>query len=175
MKQCLIPIILAASGMAHAVFFDLEPNNTVLTAQALNRPAGVFSDVGLMSLTAGDVDVISVQLFAGETFTAVATPTDNTQYTDPDTRMALIGPGGGIVQENDDSGPGFGSLVQFFVVIPGTYHVVVSGFSDFNYNGAHTQDGTYALTVSAVPEPATMAVLGLGLAAMLRRRKGSQM
>jgi hypothetical protein len=40
---------------------------------------------------------------------------------------------------------------------------------NFDANGAQTRIGTY--TVAPVPEPASMAALGLGIAAMLRRRK----
>jgi len=40
-----------------------------------------------------------------------------------------------------------------------------------NYEGGGTWDVSYGVRGAAVPEPATMAALGLGVAALLRRRK----
>ena len=67
--------------------------------------------------------------------------------------------------------------------LPGLYDVGSGGLgdpADFTISGSDTATfqsftakAPFSVTVQAVPEPASMAALGLGVAALLRRRKRS--
>lgn len=154
-----------------AVLFETESNNTFGLANMITRGAAPWADVGFMSLEAGggDVDFFKIHLDAGETITAITTPMD-VEFDDPDTMMALYDPTFAEMDFNDDSN-GFGSAVRGTATMTGDHYLAITGFGDFDFVGDHVQDGSYVLTVSVVPEPATMAALALGGAMLLRRRK----
>jgi len=61
------------------------------------------------------------------------------------------------------------SITEDFVYDSGTDTTYFQA-ADFDYNGGIT-NGAYVRLYGAVPEPATMAILGIGAAALLRRRK----
>lgn len=155
--------------LSHAFVLEIEPNNTTITAQELMRPSPVFSQLLLAQLTIGDLDYFKIDLSAGETLTAITTPLSNPQLTLPDTRMHLLDMDLTTVQISDDAGNGPGSVIQYRVVRAGTYYLAVAGWEDHLLQGISTQQGTYALTTSVVPEPATLTTLLLG-AAYWRRR-----
>ncbi len=174
MRNLAVLVGIGVASLSQAVFFDLEPNGSLVGAQDLVRPLGIFSDVGLMSLTAGgDVDVVRVRLYAGESFTAVTTPTSDSQFSNPDTRIAILDFLGTPLVEDDDSGPGLGSLAQINIFQTGTYYIAVAGFDDPLFQGTSSVQGNYTLTVSAVPEPASFMALGLGALSLLRRRRAA--
>lgn len=169
-------IVFAISGLAlcsgaFAVMFETESNNSIALANTMSRPAGPFAELVLASLATGggDVDFFKVHLSAGETITAITTPMA-TQFTAPDTVLAIMNGAGTILVSNDDAGSGFGSAVRYGVTTTADYYIAVGGFPDFTFSGATTEEGDYYLTVGVVPEPASIAALGLGLAAFARRR-----
>lgn len=197
-RNTWLAAVLAVAGLAPAasaaLIFDTEPNNTLATASAIVRVRGLqFADVGVASLggAGGDVDVFSIPLALGEVITIITTPLAVPDFDIPDTELAFASPAGIILDQNDDAGGenpvgdlGRGSAIRFQAPVTGTYFIGVTGFDDINadsgaigqpfaahVNGSHTQSGSYALTVSVVPEPASLAVLG-GLALLgLRRRR----
>lgn len=116
-----------------------------------------------------------------------------------DTVMGLFSENGTLLDFNDDAVPGtiLQSEINAGALADGTYYLAVGGFGfevfdngiaiggeseghlDLHLNGSSIFNGvgtagnlnTFKFTVgSSVPEPASMAVLGLGALALLRRR-----
>jgi len=173
MKRLLTILSLTTlASFAGAVIIEVEPNNVFAQATPITRNPAPWADVGVMSLTAGggDVDFFSIELFAGEFLTVITTPIED-PYTDPDTILALFDNNQNELAFNDDAGSGFGSAIRWQATYTGVHYIAVSGFGDDDFVGDHNEDGAYILTVSTVPEPATLLAVGAGLAALAARRR----
>ncbi len=137
-----------------------------------------WSDVGVLSLTPNDSDFFKIRLNAGDYLTAITFPID-TLYYNPDTVMALFdATGTTAIVYNDDAGSGFGSAIRWQATATGDYYIAITGYhgggqSSLSYyeNATHTESGNYILTVSVVPEPASMVALGTGLMGLLALRR----
>lgn len=190
-------LVLAVACSANAVFvgFDVEGNNSPATANSLMvsnndpgwNPGGCqfAAEVGLGSLTAGDQDWFTMTIPNGCIVTAITTPISGFASS-PDTLMALLDPLGLAAGVNDDAGsdgnwsggpggagPTRGSAVRYHNDSGGALQVWigVSGWPDFGFSGDHQESGLYTLTVSMIPEPATIGLLLGGLVLFARRRK----
>lgn len=185
-------IVLMAATSANAVFvgFDTGGNQTLATADVLvsntadwnDGSCALSADVGMASLSAGDVDFYKLTIPAGCILTAITTPLD-VFPSSPDTIMG-VWDSLGLANDNDDAGddaawstgpagPTRGSAVRY-ANDSGAAQMVwlsVTGFADFGYTGNHTESGAYLLTVSLTPEPATLGLLLGGLVFFARRRK----
>ncbi len=103
-------------------------------------------------------------------------------FGDDDTEIGLFDAAGNLVASNDDADFGAGILTSELTsdtvgaLADGTYYIAVGCFNTvygagFDATSDSTSSGTSVLNVNFVPAPGSVALLGLGgLAAMRRRR-----
>lgn len=132
--------------------------------------------------------------------TVTAQPTDTLTFdtfgSDFDTELALFSEDGNLIAANDDAAGTLQSQIQAGSLGIGTYYLLASGFDalfereialagdgsgnlSINLNGAsiveraHPEFTLSIVEVQVVPEPATLAALGIGALALIRRRRKS--
>ncbi len=148
---------------------------------ALGAVTGVTSYSG--SHVAGGLDFFTFSVPAvvnpGDSFT-IAMNAGLTGTSMTDTEIALYDSLGNFVETDDDDGPGNFSLLDYDDLAPlagGTYTIVTGGFNTLfpaTLAGAFTAGtnaGTYELTLTYVPAPSALALLGLGGIVAGRRRR----
>jgi hypothetical protein len=183
----LVVLCLVFPFTSYGTFTETEPDNNVMSgADLINRETTLpwtFSEP--MSLIAtgeddpGDVDFFKINLNAGETITITTTIENN----NPDTVLGLFDPSGILLTKNDNidlSNKG-SRIKDYSITSSGLYFIAVTGgpdgtSSDNDFDGTyfgfykHEEHGSYGLTVSIVPEPCSLVLLGCGVVALVRRR-----
>lgn len=103
-------------------------------------------------------------------------------FGDDDTELGLFDSDGNLVASNDDEDFGAGVLTSLLdsntvgALADGTYYLAVGNFNTvygpgFAADSTSTAEGTSKVTFSFVPAPGSIALLGLGGLAAIRRRR----
>jgi outer membrane protein assembly factor BamB len=144
---CFIFLVLSwvlAPGIASALEADIyEVDNTA--AQALARAAlNDGAQTHTIHLT-NDIDYVHFSVLSGHTYSIETTCLDASM----DTYMYLIGTNGTtMLAENDDGGPGRGSLISYKFDTPGTYYSLIEHYELNHGSGVGT--GTYSIALTDI-------------------------
>ena len=173
-KRIFAAMLVVAVFAAPAAALDTDPlNDSQATADPLPLllPGTAVSNPASLAAPDNDVDFFSVPLAVGEVLLGMTTPITNLPdvFDTPDTMASVLS--GGVQQTfSDDDGAdelpdasNRGSLFRFQPPATGLFHIGVTGFDDFEFDGAggafsHTETGDYILTAGRV----NPAVLGGG-------------
>ncbi len=85
---------------------------------------------------------------------------------DFDTILAVFAPDGTLLETDDDAGVGLLSQLNVTASAAGELYLAVTGYSDFDLSGIHGETGDYELTVTIVPEPASLTLFLAGVATL---------
>jgi len=184
----LLTAVLALSSSAcWATLIESETNDSRAEANPITRGPVIWVDAGAMDLAiGGDMDFFSIRLEGEEILMAATTPLAEL-FTMPDTILGLFDDEGTLLVLNNDAGssdPGdseenLGSKIEYQATEGATYYIGVTGYDDFDFDGnsdninignPHGETGAYALTITVIPEPATLILLALGAMLFLRKR-----
>lgn len=181
-------VVALTAAVSQAALIESEPNNSPATADVITIGAVPYADAGVLSVRAGDIDVFSMNLDAGDVLVANVTGLVGLPLgSNPDLILGVFDAAETLVAFDDDAGLELGASIGYVVPSTGSYYVAVSGydgnlgypvlgdsFSTANmFDGGHTEFGSYLMALSvtpSVPEPAAMVLLALGgLLPTLRR------
>ena len=165
-----------ASGLAGSVNSDGTINLKVSGFFDFDFDGGHFEsgsyDLFIFTTSIGDVDFLSFTgLTPGDVFEAQITAGTF------DTVLGLFDDTGAFIRYDDDGGVGTFSKLTDTVDSSGNVHLAVSAFDDSGFDGTHLIEGRYTQSFNAessgIPEPATLAIFGIGLAGLgfMRRRR----
>ncbi|HEY3395229.1 MAG TPA: hypothetical protein VGK58_21185 [Lacipirellulaceae bacterium] len=155
---------VACSANAIAQIDNDPTNDSQATADALNlAPDSAVANLAALAEPGNDVDFFSVSLDQDDVLLGMITPIDDlpTSFDVPDTFTSVLS--GGVQQTfNDDDFADElpqvdtrGSLFRYWAPSAGTYHIGVTGFNDYEFDGAastffHEESGEYILTAGRI-------------------------
>jgi len=164
-----ILVTIAQNNLAQATSFsEVESNDSFGAAQSIGANDGTI-DLSGSRIENSSADWYKFYATSSDFLTlAVNTPGGPSYTNDP--VLGLFNSIGGQLAVDDDSGPGFDSLINYTIPTSDYYTAAVSGFPDFSFVGGGSSGWNYQLLITgltptnnAVPEPATTSLLGLGL------------
>jgi hypothetical protein len=159
-------VFVAVASCASAIAqIDNDPtNDSQATADALNLASdSALANLAALAAPGNDVDFFSVSLEQDDVLLGMITPIDDvpTSFDVPDTFTSVLS--GGVQQTfNDDDFADElpqvdtrGSLFRYWAPSAGTYHIGVTGFNDYEFDGAgstfsHEESGAYILTAGRI-------------------------
>jgi hypothetical protein len=163
--------LLVSASPAAAVLVDQEPSNDSMSTAAIQMTrsgaGAVTADGGVFSFTTGggDIDFLGIGgLFAGDAVIVSTTPqNDPPDLNSPDTLVGLFNSTETLLCLWDDAfnndldgfSTGRGSLCRLAIPAAGDYFVGVTGDGTNPFDGVHSEEGDYSLTVTVVRLGAT--------------------
>jgi hypothetical protein len=176
-RWCIASLLfLAVCSKSAATQIDTDRgNNSIPNADILDLlPGFAVSNWATLAAPDSDVDFFSVQLSEGDVLMGMTTPIASlpSTFEEPDTMATVLAFGSQQTFSDDDFADELpfdvgvrGSLFRFQAQVSSTYHIGVSGFADWEFDGAasgtsHTETGEYIVTAAVV----TPTVLGGGFA-----------
>jgi hypothetical protein len=166
--RVLIAAALASClGTAPAVAqLDTEPsNNAAAGANVLSLSAGMATtNMAGLAGPGNDVDFFSVTLGPDDVLLGMVTPLAGLPqgYTTPDMAVSVMQGGIPITYSDDDFAgqlpdidDGLGSLFRVISTTASPYEIGISGYLDFEFDGAqtgdgHTEVGAYSMTLARI-------------------------
>lgn len=141
----------------------------------IQRDTSPVVRAGINTLIASTVQRIPISgVQPGDVISAATTPLHANGRDGPDARIALFGPDGAVLIDNDDAA-GLGSALRWSASGAGNYELKISGSHDDSYQGRHASSGDVGVTVSIVPLPEPSDILtiiaGTTFLSLLRRNR----
>ena len=146
---------LGGAAIVSAQGFDVEPNDTCLTAQAVGSWSIPYSIAGTLE-SVPDVANIDFYQFAGTPGAKIriellGEPSGHGTLGDP--LLGLLDTSCEVLDSDDDSGQGANSRFDVTVPDDGTFVVAVTSCCDWDLAGVGSSSGTYELTLALPPPP----------------------
>lgn len=142
-------LAIPCSGLAQ--IGELEPNNPCVNAQELADPGLPAVILGSLDAVDGVFDIDFFRLNAPPGTTLIAEHKGSTFGfgTLDDPLLGLFDSSCTLIDFNDDAGS-LDSRLTFTVPPDGVFILAATAFADFAFDGGHSAEGTYQLSVNAV-------------------------
>lgn len=164
-------------------FYDFAapppPTNTYV---GVNPNTSVMDDIGPAEVLWYSFDLVGGAGALPWSIDTLGSTNTGGSFGDDDTEIGLYDAGGNLIASNDDADFGAGVLTSLLdsnsvgSLADGTYYVAVGNFNTtygagFAATSTSTASGTSVLNLNFVPAPSSVALLGLGGLAAIRRRR----
>jgi hypothetical protein len=167
LRRCFASLLLVTVfSSTVAAQLDTDPTNDEAgTGDDLGLlPGFAISNQAALAASGGDVDFFTVQLSEDDVVFGMTTPLSSLPSTFelPDTMASVVGFGSRATFSDDDfadelpfDGEMHGSMFRFQAPLPSTYYIGVTGYEDYEFDGAltglsHSEVGDYMLTAAVV-------------------------
>ena len=127
-----------AGGKLQWIATLARSQDTVAAADEQNGSVAVGGSFTGQINSAGDTDIVTVQLQAGETYSISLRGTGPSALVDP--YLYFLDPNGVELASDDDGGTGINSIVTFTASTSGTYQIKAAAYPDSGLTGQYTVD-----------------------------------